>query len=121
MKKLLTILLILLPLVCFGQTRPHAVDIRGKPYVDVREFGVTAGLLDTALTSAAAALPDGGTIFIPSPVKPEAQEKKDYQTIGRPLTRPRDDRREGRLPLVYRAAPLEGLAVILLQRRRGTA
>ena len=54
MKKLL-ILMILFPLVCFGQTRPHYSQVLGGPLTDVRAYGAKGdGVTDdfSAITAA---------------------------------------------------------------------
>ena len=68
MKKLL-ILMILFPLVCLGQTRPHWLQIDGKPFADVRTFGAKGdGVTDdtAAIQAAIDSLTTGGTVIIPA-------------------------------------------------------
>ena len=67
MKKLL-ILMILFPLVCLGQTRPHWLQIDGKPFADVRTFGAKGdGVTDdtAAITAAiASAAASGKSLYL---------------------------------------------------------
>ena len=56
MKKLLTILLILACVCGFAQTGPHLLDIAGRPFVDVREYGAVGdGVTDSTTAFQAAA------------------------------------------------------------------
>lgn len=73
MKKLLTILfLFLFPLFCFGQTSPDWTQIKGKPFVDVRNYGAKGdgttddtAAIQAALTSETRlSFPDGYTFKI---------------------------------------------------------
>lgn len=68
---LLLVMLLLTPLVGFGQTRPHWLDIRNTPLYDIREYGARQGEdCSAAVASAAAAAgiskTTGGTVFIPA-------------------------------------------------------
>jgi hypothetical protein len=71
-KKLLILAsLILVPLVCFGQTHPHWTQIKNRPisdWVDVTQYGAVPGSTTSqvaAFEAAIAALPNGGTVYIP--------------------------------------------------------
>lgn len=67
MKTILTIFLILISCISHGQTKPHWLNIKGTPVVDVRTFGAKGDgqTDDTAAIAAAiaAASVNGGTVF----------------------------------------------------------
>lgn len=73
MKKLLIFLLLITNVTCFGQTRPHWLDIKSKPVFDIREYGAKAddsnddGVAINAAILAAYA-DKGGTVYIPKGV-----------------------------------------------------
>lgn len=71
MKKIVTMFLLLLPVLCFSQTRPHWLDISNNPVIDVKAYGAKGdGSNDTvaiaAAMSALASAGDGATLVFPS-------------------------------------------------------
>lgn len=67
MKKLLLFLLVIITTSVSAQTRPHWLQLQGKPFVDTREYGAKGdGITDDTekLQLAINAVPAGGCLFV---------------------------------------------------------
>ena len=86
MKKLL-ILMILFPLVCFGQTRPHWLQLEGKPVVDVREFGAKGDGVTDDTDALQAAIDAGSTVVFPSGTYMVRRRSSSFSSLSVPSDR----------------------------------